>query len=200
MSWQKVFNANQKAKPWSACTSAWNDHTFAARIYLEEPFFFSLKLGLCFNMFGKFIVLMIVLQFCKRCVIKQFKIKKGTTHDRFSAIFARATFCFEFLFALKHTKALLKGFYPKRKEFAPNGSELFPPRIGQFSEGRQNDLSRIASLESVPVPLTFNCCIIHVHENVGKTNKNIMLWLTLTVLWGNSADGRLMIFFFLFFS
>ena len=52
----------------------------------------------------------------------------------FAAIFyKRNNFC-DFLFALLYTKALLKGIYSKRKEFAPLRSKLFPFRVERFSE------------------------------------------------------------------
>ena len=38
--------------------------------------------------------------------------------------------------AFQHIKSLLKGVYPKRKEFAPHGSKFFPFRVDYFSKGR----------------------------------------------------------------
>ena len=38
------------------------------------------------------------------------------------------------LFPFLYTNPLLKGVYPKRKEFAPKGSKFFPFRVDPFSE------------------------------------------------------------------
>ena len=46
-----------------------------------------------------------------------------------------------------------KRVYFKRKEFAPLGSKFFPFRVHRFTEGRQNHYNRVATLESVSIPL-----------------------------------------------
>ena len=87
------------------------------------------------------------------------------THSRFSAIFYRrglgvqgeggggkATFLTSWL--LSYTSLpFWKRVYSKRKEFIPLGSKFFPFRIDPFSEGGKINFDRVASHESVSVPL-----------------------------------------------
>ena len=76
--------------------------------------------------------------------------------DTISRLFAIFTigdnFC-DFLFVHCMKFPFWKGVNSIRKEFAPRGSKFFPLRVDHFSEGDKNKLDRVASPESVSIPL-----------------------------------------------
>ena len=77
------------------------------------------------------------------------------TLDRFSAISFKGNNSCDLLFAFLHFAPLKKWSgkgYSERKEFAPLGSKFFPFRLDPFSEGRQKQLNRVSSPESVSIP------------------------------------------------
>ena len=73
----------------------------------------------------------------------------------FSTIFFKGDYLCDFLFASKHTKALLKRVYFKRKEFAPKGSKFFPFTVDPLCRGGvgvKTIFHRIASNKSASIP------------------------------------------------
>ena len=64
----------------------------------------------------------------------------------------------ESLFAFLDIKALLKGVYSKRKEFALTGSKFFPFGVDPFSKEGKINFDRIVSLGSVFIPFNKQQC------------------------------------------
>ena len=63
-------------------------------------------------------------------------------NGRLSTIFHKRDNICDFLFAFfAHQVPSKKGVYPKRKDFAPFGSKVFPFRVDPFSEEGQIQLS-----------------------------------------------------------
>ena len=63
----------------------------------------------------------------------------------------------------------LKGFYSKRKEFAPTGSKFFPFTVDPFSEGRQNNMTELPPLKDDRCSLSRSVHqqnVIHIHKHV----------------------------------
>ena len=57
------------------------------------------------------------------------------------------------VFSFHHAKPYLKRRYTNMKGFASRGANYFSFIVDAFSEGRQNNLLRAASLESLCIPL-----------------------------------------------
>ena len=76
--------------------------------------------------------------------------KPSTNENGLGGSFAisdkRGNFC-DFLFALLHTKPLLKWVYSIRNEFAPKGSKFIPYRFDPFSEGDKTSLTEMSPLK-----------------------------------------------------
>ena len=70
--------------------------------------------------------------------------------DKFYATAYKGDNFGDFLFALLHTKPLLKRVY--LKEFAPKGNKFFSFTVDSFSEGRQYNSDSVASPESLFIP------------------------------------------------
>ena len=60
----------------------------------------------------------------------------------------------DFSFAFLRTNPFWKEVYPKRKEFSPNESKVFPFRLYPISERKQNHVDRIACPKVYQFPKT----------------------------------------------
>ena len=72
---------------------------------------------------------------------------------------------YDFLFAFVDTKTLEKGSTLKGKNLLPFGSKFFHFRVDPFLEGIQNNFDRVASPESVSIPLEIFSTILEERKN-----------------------------------
>ena len=88
--------------------------------------------------------------------IKCYKVNGYTC--RISAISDKGDNFSDFLLAFLNTNLFLKGVFSKR------GANFFPFRVDPFTEGGINTFERVASLESVSIPLKNSHLIMTYHH------------------------------------